>query len=452
MKGGTKMDAACVKRSLINLIQDISKNAELYCNNPGRDFTRNRKLPFCTLTSFILNLRGGSMTNEIIDFFCCNGSDVSPSAVVQMRSKLKPDVFRALLVGLNERLEAIEPPKTINGLRILAVDGSEIQIPVNPEDADSYYPGATGQRPYNMIHLNGLYDLLQRTYLDALIQKSKNQHERKALIEMAEASSVENALVTADRGYESYNTMAHIQERGWFYLMRIKDGKNGIVSGLSLPDADEFDLEVSMNLTRSSTKETRKLFEDRNHYRFVPCNANFDYLPRLGGRHGTTPVFYNLNYRIVRVRISEELTETLVTNLPQSQYPPDKLKELYALRWGIETSFRSLKYTVGMLNFHSKKAECIFQEVLASLVVYNFTEWVTAQVVIQKSNCKHTYKVNFSAAIHMCRKLLAGKMHPPDVETLIAKFVVPIRPDRKYERRKSGRNKGAAISFTYRIA
>jgi IS4 transposase len=111
--------------------------------------------------------------------------------------------------------------------------------------------------------------------------------------------------------------------------------------------------------------------------------VNFDYLPKLDGRYGTEPVFYSLTYRVVRIRISEELTETLVTNLPQEQYPPKKLKELYALRWGIETSFRSLKYTVGMLHFHSKKAECISQEVLASLVVYNFTEWVTAQVVIQ---------------------------------------------------------------------
>jgi hypothetical protein len=144
--------------------------------------------------------------------------------------------------------------------------------------------------------------------------------------------------------------------------------------------------------------------------------------------------------------------ETLVTNLPVEQYPPDKLKELYALRWGIETSFRSLKYTVGMLHYHSKKAECIFQEVFASLIIYNFTEWITAQVIIQKPKCKHTYKVNFTAAVHLCRKLLSEKMHPPDVEELIAKYIVPIRPNRNYERRLSKRGKVTAINFTYRIA
>lgn len=446
------MNAACVKQSLITQIQDIAKHPELYCHDPGKDFTRKRKLPLPVLIPFILNLRGSSMTNEIINYFCCDGSSVSHSAIVQMRNKLKSDAFRTLLVEFNKRLETIEPPETESGLRILAVDGTEIQTPTDPDDSDSYYPGANGQQPYNMIHLNALYDLLRRTYIDAVIQKSRNQHERKALIEMIEASSVEKALVIADRGYESYNTMAHIHEKGWFYLMRIKDGKNGIVSGLSLPDTDEFELDLTMNLTRSCTKQVKRLFEDRNHYRFVPCNVNFDYLPKLDGRYGTEPVFYSLTYRVVRIRISEELTETLVTNLPQEQYPPKKLKELYALRWGIETSFRSLKYTVGMLHFHSKKAECISQEVLASLVVYNFTEWVTAQVVIQKSHCKHTYKVNFSAAVHICRAFLAGNMHPPDVETLIAGYVVPIRPNRKFERRPSRKGKAAATSFTYRIA
>ena len=52
---------------------------------------------------------------------------------------------------------------------------------------------------------------------------------------------ISKALVVADRGYESYNNMAHIQEKGWYFLIRIKDGKNGIKQGLDLPD---------MNLTK----------------------------------------------------------------------------------------------------------------------------------------------------------------------------------------------------------
>ena len=41
-------------------------------------------------------------------------------------------------------------------LRLLAVDGSDIQIATNPDDEDTYFPGANGQKPYSLIHLNAL--------------------------------------------------------------------------------------------------------------------------------------------------------------------------------------------------------------------------------------------------------------------------------------------------------
>lgn len=46
----------------------------------------------------------------------------------------------------------------------------------------------------------------------------------------------------------------------------------------------------------------------------------------------------------------------LLTNLSKDEFTPEKLKEIYVMRWGVETSFRNLKYIIGMLKFHSKKA------------------------------------------------------------------------------------------------
>jgi len=42
-----------------------------------------------------------------------------------------------------------------------------------------------------------------------------------------------------------------------------------------------------------------------------------------------------------------------------------KLKLLYFARWGIESSFRKLKYTIGMSNFHAYKPKYIKQEIFA---------------------------------------------------------------------------------------
>ena len=47
--------------------------------------------------------------------------------------------------------------------------------------------------------------------------------------------------------------------------------------------------------------------------------------------------------------------ETVLTNLPTDSFPSCELKKFYAIRWGIETSFKELKYTLGILKFHAKK-------------------------------------------------------------------------------------------------
>jgi len=39
-------------------------------------------------------------------------------------------------------------------------------------------------------------------------------------------------------------------------------------------------------------------------------------------------------------------------------------QELYHKRWGQETSFRDLKYTIDIVSFHSKKREYVEQEAL----------------------------------------------------------------------------------------
>ncbi len=43
--------------------------------------------------------------------------------------------------------------------------------------------------------------------------------------------------------------------KGWKYLIRIKDNTAGIASGLTLPQASEFDIPFSLKLTRKKSNE-----------------------------------------------------------------------------------------------------------------------------------------------------------------------------------------------------
>ena len=436
-----------VKRKLNQAIMQLSEVSWMFSKNPERDFTRKRKLPFHKLIAFLLSLEGGTITTELLHYFGCKPNVVSSSALVQQRNKLDPAAFSSLF---DLFVRKTFKDHFYKGYRLIAADGSDIQIPTNPNDPDSYFPGAEGQSSYNLLHLDAMYDLLQHTYIDANLQGQRKVNEQKSLCSMVDRSRLDNVLLMCDRGYEGYNLMAHIQEKGWKFLIRVKDAcsRCGIISSLNLPNSNEFDFPVVLKLTTKQTNYTKQLCTRKNDYRFLPVNCTFDYLPKTNRKHDPT-VFYTLHFRVVRFKITDTTYETVVTNLDADNFSPEELKHLYGMRWGIETSFRELKYTVGLLHFHAKKVEHIYQEVFARLIMYNFTELVTSHVIIPKADCKYAYKANFSVAVHVCRQFFLGNVSPPDVEALIRRHVSPVRPGRSRPRKTTVKH---AVSFIYRVA
>ena len=202
--------------------------------------------------------------------------------------------------------------------------------------------------------------------------------------------------------------------------------------------SDTFDTDISLTFTRQQAKAKKEA-----GYKFMPTCQTFDYLPVK------SKDTYALSFRIVRFPISDDSYEVLLTNLNRHDFSIENLKEIYNLRWGIETSFRDLKYTIGMLDFHSKKVMCIHQEIYAHLIMYNFAEMITSHVVIEKRQRKYTYKANFSVAAHMCRVFYQGKTTSPNLETIIARNIIPIRPDRHRERKLTVK---VFHGFLYRVA
>lgn len=440
MQGGNILKPKHVKKLFEVAINQVTGNHKNYCINPKTNFKRNKKLSFETMVKAIFGMGSGNLTNEILNFFNCSPDAATASAFVQQRSKIKAEAFKDIFKIFSESISS----GYSDTMRILAVDGSDLQISSNPKDILSHFSGTNGQKSYNILHLNALYDLKNNIYVDATIEKAKEFNEHKALVSMINSSNIKNAIVIADRGYESYNNIAHIQEKGWKYLIRIKDKNVGIKSGLDLPQLPCFDVKISLNLTRKNNKE---LLKKRNEYKYISPSTKFDFLPQKTDKSQPT-VFYKLNFRIVRFKISENTFETIITNLDEKEYPPERLKKLYAMRWGIETSFRDLKYTVGMIYFHSKKVMCIQQEIYAHLAMYNFAKSITSGITVKNKPRKHTYKANFTVAMYMCRLFYLGKTTSPVLEVIISNNINPVRPNRHSKR---GTIKKTFRDFLYRI-
>lgn len=434
-----------IKKQLKKSISEISSDYWKYVNNPSKDFSRNRKLSFEKMIRSILAFGGEDLKCEMMDFFGFDVNLPTISAFVQKRSKISHTAFEKIYHDL---LSSCKINKTYKGYRLIAVDGSDLHTPTNPKEAESYYPGTNGQKHYNLMHLNAMYDIMTNLYVDALVQTSRKANEYKAFVTMVDRdASPSPTIYIADRGYESYNNLAHVQEKGQKFLIRVKDcrEKGNITRGLELPIDNEFDVSIDLSLTR---KNSEKAKNDKN-LRCLSHSTTFDYLPEKSKRNEEmTP--YILSCRFVRIKISEDNYEMLITNLSSDEFSPLDLKQLYSMRWGIETSFRTLKRTQGLIYFHSKKAENILQEVFAKLIMYNFTEMITSHVVIKQKKRKLTYKVNFSAAIHICSEFFLKNISPQNVEALILKHLIPIRESKpntcKPDRQRS------SVSFLYRIA
>lgn len=407
-------NAIRLKKILTDTIDTICSNFQSFTRNPGKDFTRKRKISFRDVLMLFLCQEGGSLTTELFRYFKLDADIASESAFVQQRDKILPEAF----VELFHEFTDTACPKTLyKDLRLLAADGSDIHVPTNPNETESYFPGAEKQSHYNLLHLNTLYDLNENVYLDAQVKGRHRYSEVRSLCEMVDHSSIEKALVIADRGYESYELMAHVQKKGWFFLIRAKESC-GITDGLCLPDSPEFELSVSRSLRH------RKSFGDA--YIAEP-----------------------LSFRLVRLRIAPDSYELLLTNLPIDRFSVQDLKDLYHLRWGIETSFRSLKYTLGMLHFHTKKTENLLKEIFARILLYNFSSLVALHSTISPDDKIYRYKINFAVSVHLCRKFILEKISPSVLEALLRRNASLIRANRSFPRHPSLRK---PVSFSYRIA
>lgn len=441
--GGFTMNhyANYVRNTLFKAISEMEQQMEDFVKNPGHDFSRKGKMEFSDVIKFYISSGSSALDVELCEYVdrekLNSELPISKSGYIQKRNKLKPDTMENLFHSFNRKIKS---KKTFQGYELLACDGADQNIFRDPKDKKTHFPGKKerGTFGFNQLHINALYNLLDFRYVHTLIQSPYEENESSALIHMVkDLPRNRKTIIIADRGYETYNIFANIQEKGLFYLIRVKDvTSNGSIAGsLCLPSKGEFDEDITLKMTRK-----QKYLREKG-YKYLAKSSPFDF---LDSEHP----FYELSFRIVRILLPNGNYECLITNLDRKEFSTEKLKTLYKMRWGIETSFRKLKYTIGMSNLHSKNPEYICQEIFGKLILYNFCEIIASHVVLEQRNKKYKYRVNFTMAVYCCRRYLRDSLFN-NIEQLINRSLTPVKPDRQYKRRVI---KKRWISFTYRAA
>lgn len=468
-----------VDKALLESFEDTAKQLNKYVANPNSDFTRPRKLPLGRIVGLVITMGGKQLRDEIRQctnrafrrFFvksvkkdiiyhlenledclksndsegellkCASNFPVSNlpptvSAFTQQRKKLSYTFLRDMFHKFNSSMMEYMPNRTYNDYHLLGLDGSDSRFPFNPMETD-YIINADGSAPYCSHHVDCLYDVRTHIYLDASTGGKSKSDEKAVGIELIERCPLEKVILMADRGYESYNFLAHLVERGWKFIVRAKDVEsNGIVANLNLPDTPTFDIDVELTLTNKQTNEIKKLAEMYPNTVRIVSGKRFDYFPNTC-KKGDAICVYKMKLRIVRIEVEKGKYEILITNLERDQYPPSELKYLYHLRWNIELGFRDVKYTLEILKVHSRKISNIKQEIYGKLIFNNYVRLITNYVednMIDNSTKKYPYQANFVAAVGTVRRYCNAEIDLIESLAQIKQDINPVRDGRQCER------------------
>ena len=421
---------------------DKLKTVNHLLSNIHSDFTRDRKLAFDDVIMIILSMAGCPIREELLDYFDYDINTATSSAFVQARAKVLPEAFELLLHLFNNAYPCTE---TYKGYRLIAVDGSDLNIPYDPQDRTTLHKNQ--HKACSLYHINAAYDILNNRYVDLIVQGNTNNYEQKAMWTMAERFPEKKTIFIADRNYPTWNNMEHIIRSGKYFLIRTKDihSSTSLLRKFGLPDS-EFDMDIHTTLTTNLTMSLK--YPDK--FRFLSTSSTFDFFD------AENP-FYDVSYRVVRFKLDgTDDYECIITNLSRNEFSVEDIKYLYGLRWQEEISFRHLKYSADLSAVHARKRSSILQEIWARAILYNFSFIIIQELAKRKAGRKrkkrkYEYVINKTRAIHLIRDLLLKRKggHPPDLEGLISNEILPLRPGRSDPRKVRAQS---VISFNFRFS
>jgi len=400
---------------LIEAIAEISKLINDYAYKcAGRQeseyFSRaGGKIGFVNMVMVALNFVSKSIQAELNDFFERvreSKERARKQAYSAGRYKLTVAAFKMLFDRTAELAStSFTDLATFKGYRPCAIDGSTICLE-NTYVLREHYgvlgsgDGCAGGR------ISIACDVLNNgILLDALIGKLEIGERVLALQHAKRISElgVANPLLIFDRGYASAEMFEALGDTA--FLFRLKRRFSQEMDSLPIGDHEK------------SFKIGKKVF-------------------RL---------------RVVKFGLSTGEIETLVTNLPGKNMSLAELKELYGLRWGVETAYRTIKSHLELENFTGTTQLIVEQDFYATMFLKNMVAFakIDTDGIIRESenpNNKYRQKTNENMLIGILKDELAIALLDPNprtqadrVNAIIFEAVqhtIPIRPDRHFQHRR----------------
>lgn len=374
----------------------------------------------------MLNFLTRSLSIEIVNFLSfLKRKDIaqetfSKSAFVQARKKIKPEVFKHLNQRIIEEFYKDNSGvlRQFDNLRILAMDGSRLTLPFTKE-LEEIYGQTKNQTNTYIVQTKAcvLYDLLNEICINGILSSidTDERTQAKQLLEHCQA----NDLIIYDRGYPSFELIYEHYQKNLHFLMRMPLDFSQVVKDFVASGKTSQIVEIKPG--------QKKSFENKPYTKSSI-----------------------LKIRLLRITLNGGGIEVLATSLLDSKhYGNEVFKELYFKRWKIETYYDELKNKLKIEEFSGYSNQSILQDFYSTLFVSNIQTLIENEIneEIEKEsktkNIKYQYKINTTLSYGFMKdrilELFFTKNDMNDIinelKELFKKHLIPIRPDRKFERK-----------------
>lgn len=334
-------------------------------------FVRKRKMSFKEYVLYILTQTGCTNFAEAHRFYTKTlkheFESITRQAIGKQRmyicSKLFFDMSESFI---NELYAEFRGFSKFKGYIICACDGSIFDLPNTPTTKKAFgIPADTiFKRFLSRGRVSCMLDVHSKHILTSKIV-SRSVDEISLAIEhlnnLNKRFNLKEFITIYDRAYGSIELMINIIYFDSKFLIRL----NERVFKKKIDKMKSDDEIIEINITKNFLKKIR----DDNVREFAE---------EMG----------RLKVRIVKVKLKTGEIEILATNLNNSEFTKEELKELYAKRWTIETGYDKLKNLIQLEEFSGIRKEIIEQDFYAGIFIYNVA--TTVKFDIEKSNNRET--------------------------------------------------------------
>jgi len=410
-------------KEVLNIINTDSEIKKKFTESET-DFTRDRKLTFNRTVFLIINILKRSLAIEVQEFFekgIDSSINCTKAALTIQRKKIKSSFFEVLNKQFTNSFYHFygENLKKWKGFLVIAIDGSTTCL-FNKESVIAHFGCAKNQFTQTpLARVIKYYDVLNKFVIFSKICPIKTGEQTIVANHIEELPT--NSLSIYDRGFSGFPLMYLLinQEKERHFVIRCKTDFNRPVIAFMQSTAIDTTLD------------------------FYPDHKAKTKMHQYGYKMFSTT---SIKVRMVKVVLETGEIEVLLTNLYDTEiYKIACFKELYYMRWGIETSYDADKNKQQLEQFSGHTVWSIEQDFYATTFVSNLQSIIEKQcepyVKNISKNRKYDYKINKNVSIGSMKNKIVKlflTQNPKTIllhlQNLFEKILEPVRPNRNNPR------------------